>query len=180
MVTSFQCWCPKANVKDSGCWWPKWPKLSPTFYSCHQRISSPTSVTSINVTVTRRLCGSVCLNGSTTALWTITLNPSFCSKTSNYFPSILMISMGSMDMPSLLEQFYIHLTIIWPRNILNHWCLMSTAKSMVKWMKCFVLSEAVSLRSHLVYFFDICIKGSGINIQSGRHYSNENLEMPWL
>ena len=33
-----------------GCWRPKWPTSSPTFYCCHQHISSPTSVTNIDVT----------------------------------------------------------------------------------------------------------------------------------
>ena len=31
------------------CWWRKWPKLSPTSYTCHKHISSPTSVTIIEV-----------------------------------------------------------------------------------------------------------------------------------
>ena len=44
---------PEANVKrypisERGCWWLKWPKPSPTPFSCHQYFSSPTSVTKID------------------------------------------------------------------------------------------------------------------------------------
>ena len=49
LVTSFGCWCPTSMLKDRGCWWRKRPKPSPTSQSCHQHISSPTSVTNIDV-----------------------------------------------------------------------------------------------------------------------------------
>ena len=39
---------------------------------------------------------------------------------SNYFLSLKMISMESMGMPSLSEQWYIRLIITWWRNMLNH------------------------------------------------------------
>ena len=39
-------------LRDRGCWWAKWPKPSPTSSNCHQHISSPTSVTNIDVAVT--------------------------------------------------------------------------------------------------------------------------------
>ena len=48
LVTCFECWCPTFIWKDSGCWWPKWPKRSSTSTSCHQHISSPTSITNID------------------------------------------------------------------------------------------------------------------------------------
>ena len=41
---------PNANEKNSRCWWPKWSKPSPIYLSCHQNITSPTSVTNIDVT----------------------------------------------------------------------------------------------------------------------------------
>ena len=41
LVTSFECWFPALMQKYSGCWWPKWPKLSPTSFNCNQNISSP-------------------------------------------------------------------------------------------------------------------------------------------
>jgi len=40
------------KVTICGCWWPKRPKPSPTSKSCHQHISSPTSVTNVDVTFT--------------------------------------------------------------------------------------------------------------------------------
>ena len=46
----WECWCPTLMSKMSGFWRPKWPKPSPTSYSCHQHISSPTSVTNVYVT----------------------------------------------------------------------------------------------------------------------------------
>ena len=91
------------------------------------------------------------------------VSPSFHWKISNYFLSIQMILMESTDMLSLSEQSYIHWIIIWTKSILSRWCLTSIAKNMVKWMKCFVLSEAVLLKNHRVYFSDICIKESGMN-----------------
>ena len=30
LVTSCECWCPTLVLRDRGCWWPKWPKPSPT------------------------------------------------------------------------------------------------------------------------------------------------------
>ena len=39
LVTSFGCWCPTLMLRDRGCW-------------CHQHISSPTSVTDIDVDFT--------------------------------------------------------------------------------------------------------------------------------
>ena len=41
-------WVTVMLVVISGLWWPKWPKPSTTSYSCHQHISSPTSVTNID------------------------------------------------------------------------------------------------------------------------------------
>jgi len=38
-------------LRDKGCWWPKWPNTSPTPENCHQHISSPTSVTKIDVAI---------------------------------------------------------------------------------------------------------------------------------
>ena len=49
LVTSSGCWCPTPMLKYRGCWWRKRPKPSPTFQSCRQHISSPTSVTNIDV-----------------------------------------------------------------------------------------------------------------------------------
>ena len=49
LVTSFRCWCPTSMLKDRGCRWQNRPKLSPTSQSCRQHISSPTSVTNIDV-----------------------------------------------------------------------------------------------------------------------------------
>ena len=43
-------WCPTLMFKDRECWWQKLPKPSPTSQSCHQLISSPTSVPNIDVT----------------------------------------------------------------------------------------------------------------------------------
>ena len=51
LVTSFGYWCPTLMLKDRVCWWQKRPKPSPTSQSCHQHISSPTSVTKIDVTI---------------------------------------------------------------------------------------------------------------------------------
>ena len=48
-VTSFGCWCPTLMLKDRGCCWQKRPKPSPTSHNCRQHISSPTSVTNINI-----------------------------------------------------------------------------------------------------------------------------------
>ena len=49
LVTSLGCWCPTLVLRYRGCWWPKRLKPSPTSENCHQHISSPTSVTSIDV-----------------------------------------------------------------------------------------------------------------------------------
>ena len=51
LVTSFGCWYILAdrNVKNRGFWRQKRPKPSPTSQSCRQHISSPTSVTNIEV-----------------------------------------------------------------------------------------------------------------------------------
>ena len=49
LMLSFECW-PDANVRQCRCWWPKWPKPSPTSSNCHPYILSPTSVTNIDVT----------------------------------------------------------------------------------------------------------------------------------
>ena len=49
LVTSFGCCCPPPLLKDRGCWWQKRPKLSPTSQSCRLHISSPTSVSNIDV-----------------------------------------------------------------------------------------------------------------------------------
>ena len=49
LVTIFECWCPTLILKDRECWWQKRSKLSPTSQSCHSHISSPTSVTNIDV-----------------------------------------------------------------------------------------------------------------------------------
>ena len=46
LVTSFGCWCPMLMLKNKGCWWLKRSKPS---LSCRQHISSPTSVTNIDV-----------------------------------------------------------------------------------------------------------------------------------
>ena len=48
LVTSFGCWCPTLMLKYRGCWWRK-QKQSSTSQSCRQHISSPTSVTNIDV-----------------------------------------------------------------------------------------------------------------------------------
>ena len=56
LVTESRCWCPTlptSNVKNSGCCWLKLAKPSPISYGCHQHISSPTSVTNIDVTSRR-------------------------------------------------------------------------------------------------------------------------------
>ena len=45
----FWCWCPTLLLKDRECWWQKRLKPSPTSQSCCQHISSPTSVTNIDV-----------------------------------------------------------------------------------------------------------------------------------
>ena len=49
MVTSFECWCPTLMLRDRGCWLPNSPKPSATSKNCHQHISSPTSITNIDV-----------------------------------------------------------------------------------------------------------------------------------
>ena len=49
LVISFGYWCPALMFKDKGCWWQKRPKPSPTSQSCHQHISSPSSVSNIDV-----------------------------------------------------------------------------------------------------------------------------------
>ena len=49
LVTSFGCWCQTQMLRDRGYWWPKWPKPSSTSQNCHQHISSPKSVTNIDV-----------------------------------------------------------------------------------------------------------------------------------
>ena len=51
LVTSFRHWCPTPMLWDKGCWWLKWLKPAPTSSNCHQHISSPTSVTNIDVAV---------------------------------------------------------------------------------------------------------------------------------
>ena len=48
LVTEFR-YCPTLMIKDRGCWWQKWRKPSPIFQSCRQHITSPTSVTNIDV-----------------------------------------------------------------------------------------------------------------------------------
>ena len=50
-TTNFRCWCPTQMLKDKdrGSWWRKRSKPSPTSQSWHQHISSPTSVTDIDV-----------------------------------------------------------------------------------------------------------------------------------
>ena len=52
LVISFGCWCPTLMLKDRWCRWKQRPKPSPITQSCRQHISSPTSVTNIDV-VTR-------------------------------------------------------------------------------------------------------------------------------
>ena len=49
LATELRSWYPTLMLRDRGCWWPKWPKPSPTSKNCHQHISSPTSVTNIDV-----------------------------------------------------------------------------------------------------------------------------------
>ena len=55
-------WMLVPMIKDSGCWWPKCPKLSPISYSCHRHISFPTSVANIDVTEIK-LWFSLCIWG---------------------------------------------------------------------------------------------------------------------
>ena len=43
-------------LRNRGCWWPKSPKSSPKSSNCHHHISSPTSVT--NIDVARLECSS--------------------------------------------------------------------------------------------------------------------------
>ena len=62
-MTYFECWCSTLTWKNSGCLWRKWPNLS-TSYSCHQHISSRTSITNIDVTVWPLLKMNVTQNGS--------------------------------------------------------------------------------------------------------------------
>ena len=52
LVTIFGCWCPTLTLKDRGCWWWNRLKPSPTSQSCRQHISSPTSVTNIDLAKT--------------------------------------------------------------------------------------------------------------------------------
>ena len=47
LMSSFEYWCPTLMWK--GYWWRKRPKPSPTSQTCPQPISSPTSVTNIDV-----------------------------------------------------------------------------------------------------------------------------------
>ena len=49
LATELRSWYPTFMLRDRGCWWPKWPKPSPTSKNCHQHILSPTSVTNIDV-----------------------------------------------------------------------------------------------------------------------------------
>ena len=49
ILPAFGWWCPTLILKDRGCWWQKRPKPSPTSQSCNQHISSPTSVTNVDV-----------------------------------------------------------------------------------------------------------------------------------
>ena len=51
LVASFGCCWLTLMLKDGGCWWQNRPKPSPTSQSCRQHISSPTSVTNIDVAV---------------------------------------------------------------------------------------------------------------------------------
>ena len=51
LVTSFVCWWPTPMLKDRGYWCQTRQKLSSTSQSCRQYISSPTSVTNIDVAV---------------------------------------------------------------------------------------------------------------------------------
>ena len=48
---------PALVLNESGGWRSKWPTPSPTSFSCYQHISSPTSVTNIDVT-DRTITGS--------------------------------------------------------------------------------------------------------------------------
>ena len=50
-MTSFVCWWPTPMFKDRGCWCKTRQKLSSTSQSCRQHISSPTSVTNIDVAI---------------------------------------------------------------------------------------------------------------------------------
>ena len=57
LVTSLGCWCPTLILKDRVCWWQKQTKPSPTSQSYRQRISSPTSVTIVDVACRgRQIC----------------------------------------------------------------------------------------------------------------------------
>ena len=49
LVTSFGGLCLTLVLKDRGCWWQKRVKPSPISQTCLQHISSPTSVTNIDV-----------------------------------------------------------------------------------------------------------------------------------
>ena len=49
LATIFGCWCPTPMLKDRGCWWQKRPKPSPAYQKYRQHISSPASVTNIDV-----------------------------------------------------------------------------------------------------------------------------------
>ena len=90
-------------------------------------------------------------------------NHYYLQKISNYFQIIKMISTASMDMRCLLAQWCIHLIIIWWRNMQILLCLMWIVKNMGKWMKCFVLLEAVLLKNHQDCSSSICTKVKGKN-----------------
>ena len=74
-MPTLKCWCPTLIWKDCGCWWPKWSKSSERF--CNQDISSPTSVTNINVT---NLHNRLKINKNSTDLFQI-LDMSFFQST---------------------------------------------------------------------------------------------------
>ena len=48
LMSELRYWWHLLNLGE--CWWPKWSKWSPTSQSCHQHLSSRTSVTNNDVT----------------------------------------------------------------------------------------------------------------------------------
>ena len=56
-------------LKDRGCWWQNRPKPSPTSQSCRQHISSPTSVTNIDVANKLLTVGIPCLSSQLGCWW---------------------------------------------------------------------------------------------------------------
>ena len=63
----FSAGARRKSKKKVGNWRPKWPKSSPTSYTCHQHISSLISVTNINVTENDQITLSI----SADILWNL-------------------------------------------------------------------------------------------------------------